>query len=221
MEQKEGDPQAQVAQDLIQQLQEKEEAERIQKASEQLLIEGATKEEVEAEVRAAAEAKLAIEQQQDRERVDKEFLKLSLKVRDFLSPVPVITYMKNLTTKQKGRGNVLNADAVSNILDAIEKVNAYAKLYLQQYPPNSFKEEDFESNSEVKKLYVLSFLLKRIAKITQLSPKTKDDIKEATESMDKIFSSGLKELFNEVDKRIKETYPKYAGFIQRIRDLNK
>ena len=129
--------------------------------------------------------------------------------------------MKNLTTKQKGRGNVLNADAVSNILDAIEKVNAYAKLYLQQYPPNSFKEEDFESNSEVKKLYVLSFLLKRIAKITQLSSKTKDDIKEATESMDKIFSSGLKELFNEVDKRIKETYPKYAGFIQRIRDLNK
>jgi hypothetical protein len=215
------DPQAENAEALRVALQEKEEAERIQRASEQLLVEGASNEELEAERQAALEAQLALQQQQDRERIDKEYAELSKKVRDFLSPVPVVKYMKNLLIKQKGRGNSLSQEAVSYILRSIKQVNSFAIAYLSQYPKYSFKEEQLESNPKVKKLYILSFLLKRVAKVKQLSEETKGEIETATSTFDKIFSSGMGSFLNEVDKTVKTTYPKYAGFIQRIKDLNK
>jgi hypothetical protein len=168
----EGSAQAQVAQDLtglLKQAVEPPEEGRIQQASEQVLVEGATPEEVEAERQAAIAAQEAAQQQQDRERIDKDYAKLSKNVRDFLSPVSVVTYMKDLTIKRQGKGNLLSPSAVSNISDSTKMINALSIPYLQQNEPYSFKQKDIKSYPQVKKLYILSFLLKRVAKIKQLS----------------------------------------------------
>jgi len=215
------DPQAENAIALQAALQRKEEAERIQKASEQLLVEGASQEEVEAEQQAAREVQLALQQQRDRERIDKEYAELSKNVSDFLSPVSVVSYMKELTIKQQGRGNVLSQAAVLNILGAIKQINAISIPYLQQNEPYTFKFGDLKSYPQVKKLYILSFLLKRVAKIKQLSKETRNEIKTATENFDKMFSSSMSTFLRAVEESVKTTYLKYAGFIQRIKDLNK
>ena len=193
---------------------------RIQQASAQVLVEGATPEEVEAERQAAIATQLAIQQQQDRERIDKEYAELSKNVRDFLSPVSVVTYMKDLTIKRQGKGNLLSPSAVSNISDSTKMISALSIPYLQQNEPYSFKQKDIKSYPQVKKLYILSFLLKRVAKIKQLSKETKNEIKTATENFDKMFSSGMLDFLRTVEETVKTTYPKYAGFIQRIKDLN-
>lgn len=223
LERKEGDPQAEVAQDLTGLLQaavEPPEEERIKKASEQVLVEGASKEEVEAERTAAIAAQEALKRQQDRERVDKEFLQLTTDIKQFLDPVPVVTFMKNLLTKQRGRGNALNQEAVSFILKSIKQINEFRVPYLKENVEYSFKMGDLKSYPQVKKLYILSFLLKRVRKVKQLSEQMKQEIKVATENFDKIFSSGMTTFLNAVDETVKTTEPKYAGFIQRIRDLN-
>ena len=220
LEKKEGDPQAQDAQDLIGLLQGKEEAERIQKASEQLLVEGATDEEIAAEQKAEQEALRKQREQDERAQIDKEYVKLILKVRDFLGPVPVISYMAKLLTKQKGRGNKLDPNAISFILESIKKIKDFTVPYLSQYGKYSFKEEDLSSLGEVKKLYILSLLLKDVSRITQLSTEMKREIKENTSAFDKIFSIGLSSLFRAVDEQFK-SLPKYAAFKQRIDDLNK
>ena len=214
------DPQAENAKALKEALEGKEEAERIQKASEQLLVEGASQEEVDAERQAALEAQVALQQQQDRERIDKEYAKLSKNVRDFLSPVSVVGYMKDLTIKRQGKGNLLSQSAVLNILDSIKQINAFSIPYLQQNEQYSFKQKDLKSHPQVKKLYILSFLLKRVAKIKQLSKETRNEIKTATENFDTMFSSGMIDFLRAVEESVKTTNPKYAGFIQRIKDLN-
>lgn len=197
------------------------EEERIKKASEQVLVEGASKEEVEAEQQAAIAAQLALQEQQDRDRIDEAYAELSEKVRQFLSPVPLVKYMKNLLTKQQGMGNALNKDAMVHIERSIKQINEFAIPYLEQNARYSFKPDDLKSYPKVKKLYILSFLLKRVATVNQLSKATKDDITTATQRFDKIFSSDMRSILNEVDNVVKTTKPKYAGFIQRIRDLNK
>jgi hypothetical protein len=63
--------------------------------------------------------------------------------------------------------------------------------------------------------------LKRVKQVTQLSEQTKKEIKEATSSFDEIFSSGMTTFLNAVVETVKTTVPKYVGFMQRIRDLNK
>lgn len=214
------DIQASTAQGLQAALESKEEAERIQKASEQLLVEGATAEEVAAEQKAAQEAERARIEQEERALIDKEYVKLIMKVRDFLGPVPSIKYMTRLLTKQKGRGNKLDQSAVSFILDSIRKIKEFTVPYLHQYGKYSFKEEDLLSLKEVKKLYILSLLLKDVSRITQLSPEMKKDIKENTSAFSKIFSVGLSSLLGAVDEQFK-LLPKYAAFKQRIADLNK
>jgi hypothetical protein len=35
-----------------------------------------------------------------------------------------------------------------------------------------------------------------------------------------MFSSGMIDFLRAVEESVKTTYPKYAGFIQRIKDLN-
>lgn len=217
------DPQAEVAQDLAELLQsavQPTEEERIKKASEQLLVEGASAEEVAAEKAAAIEAQEAIRRQQERERVDKEFAQLSSDIKEFLSPVPVVSYMKNLLTKQRGRGNALNQEAVSFILKSIKDINEFRVPYLEENGVYTFKIGDLDSYPQVKKLYILSFLLKRVQKVKQLSEQTKKEIKEATSNFDKIFSSGMTTFLNAVDETVRTTEEKYAGFIQRIKDLN-
>ncbi len=217
------DPQAEVAQDLAELLQsavQPTEEERIKKASELLLLEGASPEEVAAEKAAAIEAQEAIRRQQERERVDKEFAQLSSDIKKFLSPVPVVSYMKNLLTKQRGRGNALNQEAVSFILKSINDINEFRVPYLKEKGVYTFKIGDLDSYPQVKKLYILSFLLKRVQKVKQLSEQTKKEIKEATTNFDKIFSSGMTTFLNAVDETVKTTEEKYAGFIQRIEDLN-
>ena len=218
------DPQAEVAKDLAGLLQsavQPTEEERIKKASEQLLVEGASPEEVAAEKAAAIEAQEAIRRQQEREQVDKEFAQLSSDIKEFLSPVPVISYMKNLLTKQRGRGNALNQEAVLFILESIKKINEFRRPYLKQNAVYTFKIGDLEDYPQVKKLYILSFLLKQVKQVTQLTEETKKEIKEATSKFDKIFSSGMTTFLNAVDETVRTTEPKYVGFMQRIRDLNK
>jgi len=217
------DPQAEVAKDLAGLLQsavQPTEEERIKKASEQLLVEGASPEEVAAEKAAAIEAQEAIRRQQEREQVDKEFAQLSSDIKEFLSPVPVISYMKNLLTKQRGRGNALNQEAVLFILESIKKINEFRRPYLKQNAVYTFKIGDLEDYPQVKKLYILSFLLKQVKQVTQLTEETKKEIKEATSKFDKIFSSGMTTFLNAVVETVKTTEPKYVGFMQRIRDLN-
>jgi hypothetical protein len=220
LEKKEGDPQEQVAQELTGLLQGKEQAERIQKASEQLLVEGATAEEVAAEQKAAQEAERAQREQEERAQFDKEYVALVMKVRDFLGPVPVISYMAKLLTKQKGRGNKLDQNAISFISESIKRIKDFTVPYLQQYGKYSFKEEDIASLKEVKKLYILSLLLKNVSKIKQLSSEMKQEIRENTSAFDKIFSVGLSSLLRAVEDQFKLN-PKYAAFKQRIIDLNK
>ena len=228
-EQAAADPQAANAEKLQELLKTKQqqsavqptEEERIKKASEQLLVEGASPEEVAAEKAAAIEAQEAIRRQQEREQVDKEFAQLSSDIKEFLSPVPVISYMKKLLTKQKGRGNALNQDAVVFILESIKKINEFRRPYLKQNAVYTFKIGDLEDYPQVKKLYILSFLLKQVKQVTQLTEETKKEIKEATSSFDKIFSSGMTTFLNAVVETVKSTVPKYVGFMQRIRDLNK
>ena len=217
------DPQAEVAQDLAGLLQaavEPTEEERIKKASELVLAEGASPEEVAAENAAAIEAQEAIRRQQEREQVDKEFAQLSSDIKEFLSPVPVISYMKKLLTKQKGRGNALNQDAIVFILESIKDINDFRVPYLKQNAVYTFKIGDLEDYPQVKKLYILSFLLKQVKQVTQLPEETKKEIKEATSSFDKIFSSGMTTFLKAVVETVNTTVPKYVGFMQRIRDLN-
>ena len=217
------DPQAEVAQDLAGLLQaavEPTEEERIKKASELVLAEGASPEEVAAENAAAIEAQEAIRRQQEREQVDKEFAQLSSDIKEFLSPVPVISYMKKLLTKQKGRGNALNQDAIVFILESIKDINDFRVPYLKQNAVYTFKIGDLEDYPQVKKLYILSFLLKQVKQVTQLAEETKKEIKEATSSFDKIFSSGMTTFLKAVVETVNTTVPKYVGFMQRIRDLN-